>query len=125
MNDASNSSCNHPIHELLSHLPNLHRAECRKIIFYKRYTGKTRTPTRMCCACYRLRPKIHSMWNYRLQSTWHLSMLVANDIETLRCADLPALDHGIDGELDYNSAALRGKLTNYWSSEAISVKLSK
>lgn len=55
MNNASNPCCNHPIHELLSHFPNMHEAKCRKVIFYKRYTGKTRTPSRMCCACYKLR----------------------------------------------------------------------
>lgn len=55
MNNARNSFCDHPIHELLPHFPNLHKAECRKIIFYKRYTGKSRTPTRICGACYRLR----------------------------------------------------------------------
>jgi len=55
MNDASNSSCDHPIHELLTHLPNFHEAKCRKVVFYKGNTGKTRNPIRMCCSCYRLR----------------------------------------------------------------------
>lgn len=55
MSSTSISSCNHPIHHLSKHLPNLHKAQCRKIIYYKRYVGKTRTPTRMCCPCYRLR----------------------------------------------------------------------
>lgn len=55
MNYSNNSSCNHPIHGLIPHLSNLHKAECRKVIFYRRYIGKTRKPTYMCCPCYKLR----------------------------------------------------------------------
>lgn len=56
MNYSNNYSCNHPIHELIPHLSNLYKSECRKVIFYRRYIGKdNKRATYMCCSCYKLR----------------------------------------------------------------------
>lgn len=52
---STNLNCDHPIHILFQYFPNICKAECKKVIFYRRYTGKARKPTRMCCECCRLR----------------------------------------------------------------------
>lgn len=55
MSSTTDFLCNHPIHNLSFHFPNIHMAECKKLIYYKRYTVRTRNAIRMCGACNKLR----------------------------------------------------------------------
>jgi len=55
MSNVNDSPCNHDIHNLLPHFPNICKAECKKIIFYRKYTKKNSNPVRICCACCKIR----------------------------------------------------------------------
>lgn len=50
-----NLTCIHPIHDFLRYFPNISKAQCKKVIFYRKVTGRDHKTTRMCCACCRLR----------------------------------------------------------------------